>query len=154
MNSTILAAVISGAVALAVAALSYAFSKRRDREAEWRKLKLDHYKEYVAAMSGVVGQRSTEQSQIKYSDAFNSMGLVAPPSVLRALYAFHDEIRTSNPTKSIEKHDELLASLLREIRRDVHPAEPNDSGLVFRLIDAPNPAGQADPRSVPKTTSY
>ena len=79
MNSTVLVAVISGAVALAVAALSYAFNKRRDREAEWRKLKLEHYKEFVAAISGVVGQRSTEQSHIRYADAVNSMVLVAPP---------------------------------------------------------------------------
>lgn len=153
MNSTILVAVISGAAALAVAALSYAFNKQRDREAEWRKLKLDHYKEYVAALSGVVGQRSTAQSQARYSDAVNSMVLIAPPAVLRALYEFQDEIRVSNQNKSPQRHDETLAALLREIRRDVHPRTPRDQGIVFRLMDAPSPDSQIGPRGLPCETA-
>jgi len=145
MNSTILIAVISGGAGLALAAVSHAFNKRRDREAEWRKLKLDHYKEYVAALSGVVGERSTAESQARYSDAVNSMVLIAPPAVLRALYEFQDEIRVSNQTKSAQRHDETLAGLLREIRQDVHPKKPDDRGIVFRLMDAPSPVSQSGP---------
>jgi hypothetical protein len=152
MNATILVAVISGAAALAVAALSYAFNKRREREADWRKLKLDHYKEYVTALSGVVGERSTAQSQARYSDAVNLMTLVAPPVVLEALYEFQDEIRVSNPNKSQKRHDETLAALLREIRRDVHPIPPHDDDLVFRLMDAPGPESKTGPRGLPKKT--
>ena len=52
MNPIILVASIPAAAA--VAALSYLLNKRRERESEWQKLKLDHYKEYVLALSGVV----------------------------------------------------------------------------------------------------
>lgn len=149
MDATISVAIISAAAALAVATASYAFNKRRDREAEWRRLKLEHYKEYVAALSGVVGHRSTAESQTRYSDAVNSMVLVAPPAVLRALYEFQDEIRVSNPSKSDQRHDQTLAALLREIRRDVHPTPPDDQGLAFRLMDAPSPSTQAGPRGLP-----
>jgi hypothetical protein len=139
MDSTILVGGMSAVTAIVVAALSYAFNKRRERDAEWRKLKLDHYKEYVAALSGVVGQRSTAASQARYSDAVNFMTLVAPPVVLRALYAFQDEIKMSNPNKSMIAHDATLTSLLHAIRCDVHPKAPDDGDIVFRLVDAPQP---------------
>lgn len=51
MDTTILVASISTLTALAVAALTYSFNKRSEREGQWRRLKLDHYKEYVSALS-------------------------------------------------------------------------------------------------------
>jgi hypothetical protein len=150
MEPTIFVAMISAAAAIAVAALSYSFNKQRERESEWRKLKLDHYKEYVSALSGVVGQRSTADSQARYSDAVNLMTLVAPPSVLRALYEFQDEIRHSNPNKSPARHDSTLTALLSEIRRDVHPGVPDDTGITFRLMDAPAPGAATDSRGFPR----
>jgi hypothetical protein len=59
------------------------------------------------------------------------MTLVAPSPVLRALYEFQDDIRASNHQKTQTKHDEALARLLREIRKDVHPNAPDDAGLTF-----------------------
>jgi hypothetical protein len=50
VDTAVLAAIISGAVALAAAAVTYLLTKKRDREAEWRKLKLDYYRELVAAI--------------------------------------------------------------------------------------------------------
>jgi hypothetical protein len=139
MEVATVVATISAASALAVAALSYAFNKRLEREAEWRQLKLDHYKEYISALSDIVGHRSTPASQARYSAAVNSMTLVAPPTVLTALYAFQDEIRVSNQHKTSQKHDATLSALFREIRHDVHPKSPDDDGIVFRLFDAPSP---------------
>ena len=45
----------------------------------------------------------------------------------------------SNPNKSLKRHDDLLALLFREIRRDVHPAKPKDDDIGFRLMDAAPP---------------
>lgn len=139
MDAPVLVSAISAVTALAVAAATYALNKRRDREADWRKLKLEHYREYVAALSGVVGQRSTAASQARYSDAVNAMTLVAPANVLRALYGFQDEVSFSNPQPSKQRHDDALTLLLREIRRDVQPRPPADAGITFRLMDAPPP---------------
>jgi hypothetical protein len=91
-----------------VAAPSYLFAKWREREAEWRKLKLDHYREFVAALSGVVGERSNAPAQGRFSEAVNAMVLVAPSVVLRALYAFHDEVRAGNTARSPTGHDKAL----------------------------------------------
>lgn len=131
-------ALLTAATAITVASLTYHFGKRREREAEWRRLKLDHYKEFVSALSGAAGERAaTPANQVRMSDAFNAMILVAPPGVLRALYAFHDEIRITNPSRSIQRHDETLNMLMTAIRRDVHPTPPDDAGIAFRLLDAP-----------------
>lgn len=145
IDTTVLVAAISAGTALSVAAITYALNKRREREAEWRKLKLEHYKEYIAALSGAVGSRSDLSSQVRYSDSVNSMTLVAPPAVLRALYQFQDVIRYNNPAKTQDSHDQALSILLREIRRDVHPKAPSDNGILFRLMDVP-PSEVDDPK--------
>jgi hypothetical protein len=142
MEGSVLVAVITSGAALAVAAMTYAFNKQRDREAEWRKVKLEHYREYMAALSAVVGRRSTDAAQTRYSDAVNTMALVAPPDVLLALYAFQEEIRMSNANHSQVNHDKRLSDLLREIRRDVHPRHPDDEGVNFMLMDAPPSSGR------------
>ena len=146
MEGSVLVAVISSGAALAVAAISYAFNKKREREAEWRKVKLEHYREYMAALSAVVGHRSNDTAQTRYSDAVNTMALVAPRDVLRALYAFQDEIRMSNANHSQANHDLRLGDLLRAIRRDVHPKPPDDTGINFMLMDAPPSSGTATRR--------
>jgi hypothetical protein len=138
MEGSVVVAIISAGAALAVATVSYTLNKQREREAEWRKVKLEHYREYMAALSAVVGHRSNDKAQTRYSDAVNTMGLVAPPPVLRALYAFQEEVSFNNPSHSKDSHDQRLSDLLREIRRDVHPKRPDDAGIVFRLMDAPS----------------
>ncbi len=136
-DTSVLVAIISSASALVVATMTYSLSKRRERESEWRKLKLEHYKNYVKALSGVVGSRANLQSHISYADAVNSLVLVAPPAVLQALYSFQEVIRYSNIEKTLENHDEALSVLLREIRNDVHPRKPSDDLMVFHLMDIP-----------------
>lgn len=137
MNATILVALIPAVAAVVGVALTYVFNKRREHEAEWRKLKLDHYKEYVAALSGIVGTRATDATHARYSDAFNALVLIAPPDVLQALYGFQRETSVGNPDWSFERHDAALAQVLRAIRRDVHPAAPDDGSIEFHLIDIP-----------------
>ncbi len=141
MNSTMLTVVISSTISLLVAVLGHLLGKQRDREAEWRKFKLEYYKEYMTALSGTVGKRSTVETQIRYSDSVNSMQLVAPPSVVQALHEFMNETSVNNPKKSNQRHDELLMVLIKKMRRDVHPAQPNDAGIQFHLMNTPPLAG-------------
>jgi hypothetical protein len=135
MNVDIIVGVISAATAVALVIASYSFNRRRDRELEWRKLKLEHYKEYIAALSGIAGRRSTPEAQARYSDAFNSLILVAPAPVLKLLYAFNEETRISNAARTPEGYEKLQNALLRELRRDIHP-DLEDRALEFFLIDA------------------
>jgi hypothetical protein len=137
VNSSVLAAIISGAGAIVVAAVSYSLTKRREREAEWRRVKLDHYREYIAGLSGIVNDRATPPSQARYSDAVNALLLVAPADVLRALRRFQTEIAASNKDRSDARHDALLSDLVRAIRRDIQPKHSHDGDLTFQVLGVP-----------------
>ena len=124
--------------AIVTAGLTYFFTKRREREADWRKMKLDQYKEYVAALSGIVEGRDTPEGHIRYVDAVNSLTLVASPKVLRELYAYMDYTTSRNISKSIEQHDRLLTNLMHVLRQDVFPHHQHgDASQTFRLITVP-----------------
>lgn len=134
MDTPILVAVISAAASLAVAAVTFFLTKGREREAEWRKQKLEHYREFLDAMSGTVGTDSNPEGQRRWARAANTIGLVASQRVLAALWQFQDSIAKSNPNPSVEDHDRKLNQLMLAIRADlgVTPAdEPAFSS--FRL---------------------
>ena len=130
--------VTAGLTAVIVAFVTFLFARRREREAEWRKLMFGQYQELLLAMSGIVDGRNTTDAQARYSDAVNSMSLVAPIPVVRALYNFQDEISYKNPNKSTEEHDRLLTILLRTMRTDMFPGRTRDTEeMQFRLIATP-----------------
>jgi hypothetical protein len=139
MDGTVFTALVSGVVALGVVALSNYYGRKRDHEADWRKLKLEHYKEYLLALSRVVGRNSDATAQRRYADAANSLSLVAPPSLLVALYAFQDEVSEANQNHDLLKAHSLLSVLMRAMREDCHPKTPGDSlEFTFRVLDIPH----------------
>jgi hypothetical protein len=142
VDSAFLLAVISSATvvsgAVVTAGLTYFFTKRREREADWRKFKLDQYKEYVAALSGIVEGRDTPEGHIRYVDTINSLTLVASPEVLRALYAYMDHTTSRNANKTREPHDKILTGLMNALRHDVNPRRHREKNLqTYRLITVP-----------------
>ena len=138
MDGAAMTALISGVVAIGVVVLTHSFTRKRDREADWRKMKLEHYREYVAALSGIVHHGHESAAQRRYSDAVNSLALVAPREALIALYDFLDETSVSNQNRTPVKYELLLSSLLRNMREDCHPRQPKDSSaFMFRTINVP-----------------
>lgn len=67
---------VSGAIILAGA--SYWLTKKRERDAELRREKLEHYKDFVASLSGIISGEATPESQRAFSRACNKLNLVAP----------------------------------------------------------------------------
>jgi hypothetical protein len=124
--------VISAAGALLIAVAGYVFTKRAEREAEWRKEKLAYYKEFVSSLSGTIAGESTAEGQIRFSRACNDIVLFAPYRVIAALDRFWEEIRVSNASKSLERHDKLLSELFFQIRRDIG-VRPRDDRASFRV---------------------
>jgi hypothetical protein len=134
MDTPILVAVISASASIAVAAVTFFLTKRKEREAEWRKQKLDHYREFLDALSGTVGTDSTPEAQRRWARAANTIGLVASQRVLEALWKFQDSIARSNPNPSIEDHDRKLNQLMLAIRTDLGVTPADDpSHFSFRL---------------------
>lgn len=148
MTNAALTAVVSGTVAVITsvltAAVTYLLTKRREQEADWRKLKLERYGEYVAALSGIIqGREISRASQARYADAVNGMSLMARPSVLAALHAYLHENSYGNTERTDAKHDELLNRLVRTIRQDVAPARHQSTApIAIRFYSVPPPASE------------
>lgn len=133
MNAVVLAALIGLISSVVAAVIAYWTTKRREREAEWRKEKLGYYKTLIESLSGIVEGDSTPEGHRLFARATNNLLLFAPETVLAALQAFRDEIRISNPRRSRERHDELLAVLLFAIRRDIG-VTPSDDPTTFKAV--------------------
>lgn len=132
MTTTVLATLLASFGGIAVAGATYWFTKQRERDAEWRKEKLEHYKAFVSALSGTISGESTSEGQRSFARACNNLNLVAPQAVIEALKEFREETRISNPNKSMERHDSLMAKLFYEIRRDLR-ISPRDEQQTFRV---------------------
>ena len=133
METPIVTAVIALFGSLLAAAITYWFTKRREREAEWRKEKLAHYKAFIESLSGVVEGDASPDGHKAFAKATNNLLLFAPQSVIAALNDFRFEIRISNTNRTSERHDRLLAALLLAIRRDIG-VSPEDEAGAFKPI--------------------
>lgn len=125
MTANVLTSLIGFFGGLAIVVFTYWSTKRREREAEWRKEKLAYYKAFVESMSGVVEGDDDPEGHKAYAKTTNNLLLFAPQSVIEALNAFRSETAVSNVNRSQDNHDKLLATLLLAIRQDigVHPAD-------------------------------
>lgn len=131
METAIITALIAAFGSVLVAALTYWSTKRREREAEWRKEKLAYYKAFIESLSGIVGGDATPEGQKLFAKGTNNLLLFAPQAVIVALNAFRDGIRVSNTLLTQEEHDRLLAALLHAIRRDIG-VSPEDDPNIFK----------------------
>src|SRR5262249_50234434 len=132
MAAEVVTAVIAASDAIVLAGATYWFTKKREREAELRKEKLEHYKEFVASLSGIISGESTAENQRTVSRACNKLNLVAPQPVLQALQVFQRNIKVTNEGRSNVRHDELMSKLFYEIRRDLG-ISPADEQSTFRV---------------------
>ena len=114
-----------------VAAATYWFTKKRERDAELRREKLEHYKAFVLSLSGVIEKESSPEGQKAFARACNNMLLFAPQPVVEALRSFQEETKISNPNRQKDRHDKLLSELLLEIRRDLN-VRPKDNPETFK----------------------
>jgi hypothetical protein len=135
MNTTSI--IISSLTAIAVAAFTYLTTKQREREAEWRKEKLTHYKEYFAALAGIVGSHATDETRKRYAIAFNTVGLFASQDVIECLHKYQELTRLPAEEVPFEEHDKRLTQLVLAIRQDLN-LKPSDNPetFSFRLISA------------------
>jgi len=134
MDPAITVAFIAGAVSIFVAALSFWLTKRAERRDALQQRKLEHYRELLLAISDLaVDGVDKEEANRRFACAANIIVLVAPPKVINALMAFHDEVKFSKPNRSPAGHDKKLKELLVAIRWSLQlPFE--DEPFEFHLI--------------------
>ena len=79
--TNIVVSIISALVAIITIVASYWFAKKREREAEWRKEKLAHYKAFFSALARSVSKNATKDEKEQYAILFNTVGLFASQKV-------------------------------------------------------------------------
>lgn len=119
--TAIFAALASGLFALVGVIVTSRLTQRREHEAAWRQTKIEHYQEYISALSAMVSGRRTAPDQDRYADAVNALALVASPAVLDAVHAFQAENSCRNTERSQERHDALLNVTIQVMRADIQP---------------------------------
>ena len=132
MSAEVITALIAALGGVSIAGASYWFTKQREREAELRREKLNHYKEFTDSLSSIISGESTDDSQRAFAHACNKLNLIAPQPVLEALRAFQQEIKIGNPERSLERHDKLMSKLSYEIRCDLNVL-PRDDATCFKI---------------------
>lgn len=132
METAVLVAIISAAAGIFASALTFFLTKRKEREAEWRKQKLESYKELISALSDIAAAEPPPEARVRFAHLANHILLVATPAVLVALRDFLDETADSNANKVINRHDEFLTILMYAIREDLG-IKPNKASPQFQF---------------------
>lgn len=135
MDATIVVSVIAAASGVIVTSVSYYLTKKKEREADWRRYKFEQYKEFLVSMSGIVGIGSTPEGKRSFAMECSALHLIGSKEVLLALHSLLDAIE--NPGLSRSVHDALLSKLIWEIRQDVGiPGTPDSAEFSARLWSA------------------
>jgi hypothetical protein len=134
----IIVAVVGVVGSVVAAALSYFFTKRAQREAQWRESKLSHYRALLSAISDLAVDNHDLEAHRRFALAVNTVALVGPQEVVEAVLRFHTGIQASNPQRTLELHDQLLTKVMLAIRRDLG-MRPRDNASTFsyHLVGAP-----------------
>jgi hypothetical protein len=134
MDTTITVAIIAGAASIFAAALSFWLTKHAERRDALQQRKLEYFRELLLAISALaVDGVDKEEANQRFARAANIIVLVAPPKVINALMAFHNEVESSNPNQSTEGHDKKLKELLVAIRWSLQLPFENQA-FDFHLI--------------------
>lgn len=134
MDTSVTVSMISGAAGISIAAVTYFLAKKKEREADWRKYKFEQYKEFLTALSRMIGQIQTPEDQRCFAEACNTLYLIGTNGVLEALQNYRDTIMPSRGGQSDMEHNRRLSLLIWEIRKDVGiPGTPDASNFTARL---------------------
>lgn len=128
----IIAAVGVVVAAIVTAVITYSTTKRRERESELRKEKLEHYKEFMGTLSLVMSGDFTHDDQKSFARACNKLNLIAPQSVIEALQAYQAESGAGDSNAATARRKTLMSLLLHAMRVDLNVVRSDDDpAFVF-----------------------
>lgn len=93
MSDGIIVASITAAASILGAAITYMLTKRHERAAQWQSDKLNHYKVLFSALSDISVDGTDKQAHRNLALAVNTIALIAPQYVIKALMDMHDEAK-------------------------------------------------------------
>lgn len=120
----LLVPLISIVVAIVSAGLSYYFAKRLQVNADERRLKEEHYKRFIEALSrNTIDDEKTSVDNLVV--AINQMPLICSSKVAIALESFKYYTARQNTNREIDKDNQLLTELLKAMREDLYGDKVN-----------------------------
>lgn len=133
MESTIVVVLIAMAASIVVPSITFFLTKKKEREVEWRKLRVEQYKELMDAMSNVAGESPSAESRKRLALTANQVGLFASPAVLRQMTRLLNAVAAG----SGDNQDEIITSLIHAIRTDLKvPDAGSHEDIQLRLWGA------------------
>lgn len=118
MDVSIVVALITTGTGLIASALTFYLTKKKERDAEWRKHKLEHYKAFMSAINGIVTKESTSEGRVRFAEAANNIWLIGSPGLVAELRDYL--IESGKPAdRDYAEHDRILTKLIIEIRKDI-----------------------------------
>lgn len=134
MEASLVVAVVTALSSITVAALTYSFTKRKEREADWRKYKYEQYKEFVAAIAAMVGSDIAPEVSQKFALVSNTLHLIGSKGVLDALHTLLHELIDLKGNISQARQAACLNKLIWEIRKDLEiPQTASEAEFSVRL---------------------
>lgn len=134
MAADIYSAIVAASGAVVLAGATYCFTKKRERDAELRKVKLEHYQNVVVALSKTVSAGRTDDDRRSFAEEANKLYLVAPTAVLEAFRAYQEGQVLPSTAEGIEQREALLSRLFFLLRKDLGLSIANDDrALNVRL---------------------
>lgn len=109
--------------AIISAALSYYYAKKKQLDADERRLKEKYYLSFIQAVSNIVVSDDLGKARDNLADAQNQLLLVGSADVVSNLMKFHDYIKPSGQKKhgfDSKEHDKLLTELIKTMRTDLY----------------------------------
>ena len=119
--------------------ITFYLTKKLQIKSEERKIRQEYYRTFIRALSDVAIDNSDDEAQKRLSEGFNSLIVVGAPQVVQKLMEFHDFVRRENkefPRNSPEwaiKHDQLLRTLIKSIRKDLYGKEKNIDFYISKV---------------------
>jgi hypothetical protein len=130
VDTSVVVAVIAPSAGLFASALLFFLNKRKERESEWRSVRIEQYRALVTAMSEVVGPSPPGDARRRLAMSANHVGLFASSEVLGYLTTLLDAVQKGD----LAQHDEMLTDLMIAIRRDLGvPGGTGTKKVKFRL---------------------
>jgi hypothetical protein len=87
-------------------------------------------------------------TEVRYHDAFNTIGLVASPAVLAAVQRFQAEVFPVNTVRSQTSHNEKYTAMVNAPRQDLAGRRcPKGDDLSFYMISTRPWSGSLVPTS-------
>src|SRR3546814_18245251 len=103
METTVIVAIISATALILVQIVGHYFSRWKESEADWRKNKFEQYRQFLTALSSILGSDSTPEGHREFAMACNTHHLIASERAIKALQNIRDEIAI--PTSKKQKKE-------------------------------------------------